>query len=179
MPSGFIVIDRKLLEWKYHDNPYAFSLWIHILLLANWKEGWFHGVLVERGSFITSVGALAQITGIHPNTVRKYLKQFEKDNQISLKTTNKYTQINVINYAKYQDIPNDLVEQNVHQDVEQLVHQRVDNRTKKQSNKYRKNIKKDILPEYMTDTEYEKKHGNCTELGDCELEEIRKFIDSK
>ena len=178
MHNGFIVIDRKMLEWKYHDNPLAFALWIHVLLKANWKDGWFHGRLVERGSFITSVGALAKETGIHTNTVRKYLKQFEKDEQILLNPTNKFTLITVINYAKYQDLPDDLVQQDVQQDVQQLVH----NRTKKQRNNNKKEKytkRKDVLPAYMTDSEFDEKYGNSTALGISELEEIRTFIDSE
>ncbi len=132
--SGFIVLDRALLDWQWHDNVAAMSLWIHILLKANWRDGWFMGTLISRGSFATSIRNLADETGMHPNTIRKWLKRFKSAGQIELKSTNRFTQIIVINYAKFQDLPDDYVKQRVKQDVKQSVKQRVDNRTNKQRN---------------------------------------------
>lgn len=148
--KGFIVIDRCLEDWQYADVETACYLWLRILLRANWKDGWFMGTPIPRGSFATSIGNFAGELNLHPNTVRKWLKRFEEAGQIEVKSTNRFTLIKVINYAKYQDIPDDRVkqdvnqdvkqdvEQRVNQDVNQDVKQRVDNRTietKKPSNK--------------------------------------------
>ena len=136
--SGFIVIQRKITEWQYFDCPTALYLWIRILVKANWKDGWFAGKPIPRGSFATSIGNFADEINLHPNTVRKWLKKFEQAGQITVKSTNKYTLITVVNYAKYQDVPDDRVKQDVNQDVKQSVNQdvnqRVDNRTNKQRN---------------------------------------------
>ena len=103
MTNGYIAIYRSLMEWKYHDVPTALSLWVHILLSANWKDGYFRGQPVPAGTFVTSIRHLQDECGIESNnTIRKWLKIFEKDGMISLKSTNKFTSIKVINYAKYQ-----------------------------------------------------------------------------
>lgn len=137
--KGFIVIDRVIDEWGYWGSPTALALWIHILISANWKDGYFKGEKVKRGEFITSIGHLAEQTGVHPNTARRWLKKFKNDKQVVIQTTNKYTKISVVNYAKYQDYNNDMVKQVVKQDskqvVEQVVEQVVYNRTKQQRNK--------------------------------------------
>ena len=138
--NGFIVIDRKLLEWKYAQFPYAVALWIHILLKANWRDGWFMGVAIPRGSFATSLPNLADETGMDISTVRKWLKRFEENGQIEQKVTNRFRVIKVLNYSAYQDIPEDGCDsqsssQRSSQDSSQNSSQRPPNLTKKQSNK--------------------------------------------
>lgn len=138
--NGFIVIDRKLLEWKYTQFPYAMALWIHILLKANWRDGWFMGVAIPRGSFATSMQNLANETGMEVHTVRKWLKRFEDDGQIELKPTNRFTVIKVLNYSTYQDIPDDWYSKqdskpDSEQSSKQDSKQSSNNLTKKQSNK--------------------------------------------
>lgn len=164
--NGFIVIQRKITEWQYFDCPTALYLWIRILVKANWKDGWFAGKPIPRGSFATSIGNFADEIKLHPNTIRKWLKKFEEAGQITVKSTNKYTLITVINYAKYQDVPDDRVKRDVKQDVEQDVNQRVnqdvnqrvDNRTNKQINQV---TNKPIIKRFITPT----------------IEEVQAYID--
>lgn len=91
-----------MLEWRFHDSPQAGWLFINILLKANWKAGYFQGEVVPRGTLATSVRKLSEDTGISLNTVRKYLKEFEKEGMIETKVFNHATFIKVLNYAKYQ-----------------------------------------------------------------------------
>ena len=84
--NGFIVIDRKLLEWKFAQFPSAMTLWIHILLKANWRDMHFLGVPIPRGSFATSLPNLAAETGLSESTVRRWLKRFEENSQIEQNT---------------------------------------------------------------------------------------------
>lgn len=60
--TGFIVIQRKLLDWQWWDNTNGLGLWIHILVDANWKDGWFMGDRIPRGSFATSIKHLSEET---------------------------------------------------------------------------------------------------------------------
>ena len=124
MKQGFIKIDRQILEWRYHDCYYAFTIWMHVLLLANWTDGYFKGRKVKRGELITSINNLMLVTGIKSdNTIRKWLKIFENEKMITLKSTNKYTHISIVNYDKFQDIGETLAELNAHQSAEQGAYQ--------------------------------------------------------
>lgn len=137
--KGFIVIDRAIEEWRWRDNSVALGLWLHILLSANWKSGWFSGHQIPRGSFATSMRRMSEDTGLSEKTIRKWLKRFEEDAQIELRGMNRFTIIKVINYAKYQDhgSENDTErsELRYEQRCEQRSELRLDNRTKKQRNK--------------------------------------------
>lgn len=124
MKQGFIKIDRQILEWRYHDCYYAFTIWMHVLLLANWTDGYFKGRKVKRGELITSINNLMLVTGIKSdNTIRKWLKIFENEKMITLKSTNKYTHISIVNYDKFQDIGETLAELNAQQSAEQGAYQ--------------------------------------------------------
>lgn len=152
MPNegGFIVIRRSVEDWQYWGCESAVAIWVHILMRANWKDGWFMGTPVPRGSFATSVQNFADEVGVHKSTMRRWLKKFEEAGQIEVKATNKFTLINVINYAKYQDVPmvgEQTKEQSKEHSNEQTSEHSVDkqmnnpvipNRTKKQENKNNK-----------------------------------------
>lgn len=124
MKQGFIKIDRQILEWRYHDCYYAFTIWMHVLLLANWTDGYFKGKPIKRGELVTSINNLMLVTGIKSdNTIRKWLKVFESEDMITLKSTNKYTLINIVNYDKFQDVGETLAELNAQQSAYQTAYQ--------------------------------------------------------
>ena len=141
--NGFIVIDRAINDWKWRDNSVALGLWLHILLSANWKDGWFSGHHIPRGSFATSMRRMSEETALSEKTIRKWLKRFEEDKQIELRGMNRFTIIKVINYAKYQDYTSEneterselRYEPRFEQRSELRSEQRLDNRTNKQINK--------------------------------------------
>ena len=141
--KGFIVIDRAINDWKWRDNSVALGLWLHILLSANWKDGWFSGHHIPRGSFATSMRRMSEETALSEKTIRKWLKRFEEDKQIELRGMNRFTIIKVINYAKYQDYISEneterselRYEPRFEQRSELGSEQRLDNRTNKQINK--------------------------------------------
>lgn len=133
MTTGFIVLDRKILDWRYQDSPTAFAIWIHILLMANWKDGYFLGEMIPRGSLATSYAHLAAEVGIDPSTLRKWLDRFESAGMIERKSTNRYTIIKVLNYSTFQDLPVEGYPQRTPERIPQQTPQRVPhNRTKKQ-----------------------------------------------
>ena len=103
--GNYIKLNRQLLEWRYWYSETAVKLWILILMKANWKDGWFMGDRIPRGSLATSIASLAEECKKSPTTIKKWLNRFEEDGQISRRVTNRYTQITVINYGFFQDLP--------------------------------------------------------------------------
>lgn len=103
--SGYIKINRKILEWEWYRNINTKVLFLHCLLKANWKDGKFEGRGVKRGSFITSIKKLSLELGLTQDEVRTALKHLIDTGEITKQTTNKYTVITVLNYGLYQDVP--------------------------------------------------------------------------
>lgn len=100
--SGYIKIDRKLLEWEWYKNEHTKTLFLHCLLKANWKDGRFEGKVVPRGSFVTSRKNIAQETCLSEQQVRTAINHLILTNEITVKSSSKHTIITVNNYSLYQ-----------------------------------------------------------------------------
>ena len=101
--KGFIKLYRSLLTWEWHDDPNTMTLFIHCLLLANYRDNKWHGIDVPRGSFVSSIASLAKITGLSEKSVRTAIKHLKEAGNLASKSTNKYTLFTVQNYDLYQD----------------------------------------------------------------------------
>lgn len=104
MNGNFVKIDRRILEWEWYKNTPTKVLFLHLLLKANWKPGRFEGHEIPRGSIATSINNLAQETGLTVNQVRKALDRLKMSGEITSKSTNKFTVINIVKYSVYQDV---------------------------------------------------------------------------
>lgn len=103
MNDGYILLHRKILkEWEWYSNINDTRLWIHCLLKANWEDGWFEGVNISRGSFVTSIKSLANETGLTPSQIRTSLAHLKKSGNLAIKTSNHFSIISINNYDKYQ-----------------------------------------------------------------------------
>ena len=102
MCGGFIKLHRKITEWEWFTEPNTFLVFVHLLFMANWKDGRFQGVEVPRGSLITSVSHLALRTKLSVRQTRTALSNLQTTNEITIKTTNRFSFITVNNYDFYQ-----------------------------------------------------------------------------
>ena len=80
-------------------------LFIHCLISANWKDGWYKGVKIPRGSFATGRIKLSEEVGLTEQQTRTSLNHLKLTNEITIKSTNRFSVITVVNYGVYQDIP--------------------------------------------------------------------------
>ena len=99
----YIKTYRSIENWGWYKDIYTFKLFSHCLIKANWKDGEFMGNKIPRGSFATSLENLSHQTGLTMQQIRTSLKKLESTGEISRKSTNKFTIINVANYGIYQD----------------------------------------------------------------------------
>ena len=103
-PNGFIKLHRKIIDWEWYDDINTKTLFIHILLMANYEDRKWHGETVKRGSFLTSYQTLATQTGLTMQQVRTSIKKLLSTNDITKVTSNKNTVIIVPNYNLYQSV---------------------------------------------------------------------------
>ena len=100
--KSFIKVHRKMLKWEWYNDINTKVLFIHLLLIANWEDKKWQGLLIERGSVVTSIKNLSQQTKLSIQKVRTSLDKLKSTNEITIKTTNKYTVISINNYDLYQ-----------------------------------------------------------------------------
>lgn len=100
--DGYIKLDRQLLEWGWFKNPKTLSVWVALLLLANWKDGEFMGQTVKRGQLITSYKRLAERTGLSVSEVRTAIKHLILTKEITAISQGLWTLITVEKYGVFQ-----------------------------------------------------------------------------
>jgi biotin operon repressor len=100
--NGFIVLHRKLLDWEWTDDCKVFSVFIHILLLASFRDAKWHGEKLNVGDVVLSMGSLAVKTGLSRQEVRTAIEKLKSTGELTSKATNRYTVLTVVNYSKYQ-----------------------------------------------------------------------------
>lgn len=98
----WIKIHTQLLDWEWYSDTNTTRLWLHLLLSANYEDRKWKGIVIPRGSLITSVDALSEATGLTVQQVRTCLSRLISTNEISKKSTNKNTLITICKYDSYQ-----------------------------------------------------------------------------
>lgn len=101
---GYISLHRKLLDWEWYNDNNTKVLFIHCLLKANWEDKNWQGILIKRGSFITSIETLSNELNLTFQNIRTSLSKLEKTNEIVKISTNKNTLLTIVKYDEYQNI---------------------------------------------------------------------------
>jgi hypothetical protein len=116
LETGYIKLWRSLKYNPVMQKPEYLSVWIYLLMTANYKESEFvfndSKTVVKLGSFITSRAKIAINTGVQESKVERILKYLETEQQIEQQSFNKFRIISIVNWSKYQQ---------TEQETEQLV----------------------------------------------------------
>ena len=100
--SGWIKVYRKFSEWEWHDDPKMVTVWVHLLILANYEDKQWHDVTIERGQINIGLDSFSKTVGITVRELRTCLDRLCHLDMIMKKSTNKNTIITICNYDKYQ-----------------------------------------------------------------------------
>ena len=100
--EGFIKLCRSLAAWEWYTDANTARVFIHCLIMANWKDGRYQGVEIPRGSFMTGRAKLSQELRISERSVRTALEHLISTNELTIKASPKGSIITVVNYEKYQ-----------------------------------------------------------------------------
>ena len=104
LQKGFIALHRSLLSWGWHDDPSTGWLFVNLILMANHYPSEWKGITIERGQLVTGRKALANQTGLSERQIRTALEHLKTTGEVSIKSTNKYSVITIVNYGKFQDV---------------------------------------------------------------------------
>jgi DNA-binding transcriptional MocR family regulator len=110
--EGWIKLHRKILEWEWYTDAPVRILFEHLLLTANYEDKKWRGMTIKRGQKVTSIGHLAEETGLSVRQVRTALEKLEKTKNVTSRATNKFTLVTIENYSLYQSY-NDYTTSNV------------------------------------------------------------------
>jgi DNA-binding transcriptional MocR family regulator len=106
--EGFILLHRKMLDNAIFYKADYYQIWSYILLKVNHKdtEIIWNGEkkILKKGSGIFSQKKISEELRISIGTVHNALKYLKSENQIEIKTTTKFTEIQVVKWEDYQDV---------------------------------------------------------------------------
>jgi len=100
--NGWIKLHNKFLNWEWYDKTNMVHLFVRFLLNANFKKNNWHGQEILPGQLIIGLYKLSEQTGISIQSLRTCLARLKSTNEITIKSTNKYSVITIVNWAKYQ-----------------------------------------------------------------------------
>jgi hypothetical protein len=100
---GWIKLHRRMLEWEWYDHLPTFRVFIHILLKTNRKESEWKKEKLKPGQIVVGRKSLAEETGLSEQQVRTAIANLQSSQQITIKSTNKYSVITICNWDTYQD----------------------------------------------------------------------------
>ena len=100
--DGWIKLHRKFIKWEWYDDINTKVLFLHLLLTANHEQKQWHGVTINRGQVLVGRKKLSKNIGLSEQQTRTSINKLKSTNEITTKSTNKYTIITIVNWDEYQ-----------------------------------------------------------------------------
>lgn len=133
--QGYIKLHRSLLDWEWYNDSVVKDVFLHLLLSANHKDNKYKGIEIKKGQLLTGRLKLASDLNFTEMQIRTALKKLKSTNEITIKTTSKYSIISIKNWDKYQ--------QDNQQDNQQTTNKQPTNNQQITTNNNEKNDKND------------------------------------
>ena len=100
--NGYIKLHRKMTEWEWYKDIPTKTLYIHLLLKANWSPINYQGVVIESGTVVTTIKELSDETHLSIQQTRTAISHLKSTNEITIQTSSKFSIITLLNYTDYQ-----------------------------------------------------------------------------
>lgn len=100
--NGFIKLHRSILKWEWWQDENTRNVFLWLLLNANWEDSRFKGYEVPKGSLVIGRKKLAKELRISEQSARTSLEHLKSTNEITIKSTNKFSIVTITNWEKYQ-----------------------------------------------------------------------------
>lgn len=99
----WIKLDSNLLEWRWFTYPYTLTVWLYLLLKANYKDTQRGNETIHRGEVFVSQEKIAEDTGLTRKQVRTALGHLQETGEIRAnRKIGKAVVISIPKYNEYQ-----------------------------------------------------------------------------
>ena len=102
--QNFIKLDRRILDNDIMKDPLSFQLFVYCILRAEWQTVNDKGVIVPRGSFMTTIREIAEDLGCTYINVKTRLRNLSKceSGYLSKLKIGRRLMVTVVKYNKWQ-----------------------------------------------------------------------------
>lgn len=112
--NTYIKLYRKFIDWEWYQDSNTKLVFIHLLILAEWKDVKRKGVELKRGQCLVTEASLSEDLGMSRQEIRTALRHLISTNEISKQATrvatngktNSMTLITIEKYSTYQGMDN-------------------------------------------------------------------------
>lgn len=98
----YLKLFRKLLSWEWYKDTNTFRVFMHILLNAQYKPSNYMGHPIGAGECVFGRKKWAEELGLSERQVRTALNHLISTNEVTIKTTNKFSIIHVVKWEFWQ-----------------------------------------------------------------------------
>lgn len=133
MCNGWIKLHRKILDWEWFSCSATFHVFMFLLLKANTEDKQWKGIEIKRGQLVVSVANIRGLTHLTTQQIRTALKRLKSTNEITIKSTNKYSLITICKYESYQ-LREDYEQQTKSQSTQQTNNKQTTNKQQTNNN---------------------------------------------
>ena len=88
--NGFIKVHRRMIEWGWYSDPNTKALFLHLLLVATFKDGEYMGHKLKPGDAVVGFKSLSETLGMSVKQVRTAMAHLESTGEITRKATNRF-----------------------------------------------------------------------------------------
>ena len=100
--GGCIKLHRKFLDRGGYPDINTKTVFIHLLLAANFKDTEFMGQVIKAGPAVVSLASLSRDFCLSVKQVRTALAHLEKTGDIKKQSTKRFTIVTIANWELYQ-----------------------------------------------------------------------------
>ena len=102
MDNTYIKLFRKMLKWEWYKDTNTTRVFLHILLRANYKPSKYKGFDIDAGECVFGRKQWAEDLGLTEQQVRTAINHLKSTNEITIRTTNKFSIVKVEKWAFWQ-----------------------------------------------------------------------------
>lgn len=112
--NGYLKLYRSITMWEWYKDTNTKIVFLHLLLKANWEPSRYKGYEVPKGGLVIGLKSLSKELGLSIQSVRTSLEHLKSTNEITIKSTNKFSVVTIVNWEKYQGCDDEVTNKVTH-----------------------------------------------------------------
>lgn len=105
--NGHIVVKRTIKERGWYHDPNTLSVWVHLMVDANFKDSEWDGTIVKRGEVVSSLSDLARDCNLSMQEVRTAMRKLGAYGEVLSRRVGRTSIITLCHYDSYQCVQQD------------------------------------------------------------------------
>lgn len=102
LESGYVRLYRSLLSWEWYTDTNTKTVFLHLILTANWEPKKWRGITIERGQRVYSRASISRELRMSERSVRTSINHLISTGEVTNLSTPEYSIITIKNYELYQ-----------------------------------------------------------------------------